>query len=82
MRTTVDIDEETLSAIKAIAKRRKISVSKLITSMLQRSLAPKASRVKIKNGFPQLTIKQGVKAVTPETVDRLLEADLEDSALG
>ena len=75
MRTTLDIDDDVLSAAKELAARQKTPagvISGLARQALTRSL--EADKLPIRNGFPVLPSTGKVIAV--EFIDKLLEEDV------
>jgi hypothetical protein len=74
MRTTLDIDDDILSAAKELAAARNTTAGQVI-SYLARTALTGASREApvIRNGFELLPARNAV--VTPELIERLLESD-------
>jgi hypothetical protein len=90
MRTTLDIDDDVLSAAKELAKARKSTAGEVISELARRALTqpaePSAAKgpggAIFKNGWWVLP-RRGGPPVTSELVQRLLdEADWEDAGLG
>ena len=81
MRTTLDIDDDVLSAAKELAAKESKTAGKILSEFFRRALhAPaaataKASRTKyrLKNGIPVLPSRGEI--VTVEKVRRILEAE-------
>ena len=79
MRTTINLDGELLRTAKAIAETRHETLSKVISDLAWKGLAPEPARFTTRNGFPLLQTRQGASPVTPEHVAELLDAlDHED----
>jgi hypothetical protein len=75
MRTTLDIDDEILHTIKAMAQQRKTTAGHVVSSLLRESLQPKSFELKYRNGVPLLPRRPNGPAVTAELVDRLASED-------
>ena len=72
MRTTIDIDEDVLAAIKELAAQRKTTAGRVISDLARRALTRGAEMsVASRNGFNPLPRRGGV--VTSELVKRLAE---------
>jgi Family of unknown function (DUF6364) len=70
MRTTLSIDDDVLTAAKALAVQQRKSVGEVISALLRQSLSPAATNAQTRNGIPLLPGKQSTP-VTPELVNRL-----------
>ena len=79
MRTTLDIDEDVLSAAKDRARREKTTAGKIISDLARRALtsapSPSAAGGKAKSrfGFRPFASRGGI--VTNELIDSLREED-------
>ena len=75
MRTTLNIDDDVLRAVKEIARLRGNSAGTILSDLARQSLergrSKKASEVR--NGVPLLPDRPGVGIVTPEAVRSLDE---------
>jgi hypothetical protein len=70
MRTTIAIDDDVLTAAKAIARQRHQTVGKVVSELARKSLRPPtASRER--NGVPLLPLRKLGVIVTPEIVNAL-----------
>jgi len=81
MRTTLDIDDDVLAAVKERAAGRKTTAGKILSDLAREALtqAVQGSLIE-RNGFMVLPSRGGV--VTSALVKRLAEeADLEDAGL-
>lgn len=74
MRTTLDIDDDVLSAIREIARQRSSSMGKVLSELARKSLALQ-SETSMRNGFPLLPARQGGEIVTMELVNRLRDEE-------
>jgi hypothetical protein len=70
MRTTLDIDEDVLLAIKELALARDTTAGKIISELARQSLQPK-DPAKKRNGFTLFRGKKNGSPVTMEIVNRL-----------
>jgi hypothetical protein len=74
VRTTLDIDDDVLTAVKDRAAAEKRSAGKVISELARRSLLARGEgETGIKNGFPQLPGPRGI--VTTELIDELLDEE-------
>ena len=77
MRTTLDIDDDVLGAVKDLARSERKSAGKVLSELARKALTPPEQQWEVKNGFPQVPGKREI--VTTELVQRLLEEDDMDS---
>jgi hypothetical protein len=70
MRTTVDIEEDVLLAAKEIARQRGMTLGKVLSDLVRKSLTRKSS-VSQKNGLPLFPVQPDAKIVTLEQVNQL-----------
>ncbi len=89
MRTTLDIDEDVLAAVKELAKARRATAGEVISELARRALTRPAEQVVtsdphglvLKDGWYVLPPRGGPIA-TNELVERLLDqADAEDAGM-
>jgi hypothetical protein len=74
MRTTLDIDDDVLGAVKELAAHEKTTAGKVLSDLARRSLCPPAgAEPEYRNGF-RLLPRSG-KIVTSELVNRLLDEE-------
>ena len=74
MRTTLDIDEDVLSAAKELAAARRTTAGRVLSELAREALTrPAATTSDERNGFPLLPATGTV--ITPELVHRLLDED-------
>ena len=70
MRTTLVIDDDVLTAAKAIARQRNETVGRIVSELARKSLrTPMAARER--NGVPLLPVRKAGVIVTPELVNTL-----------
>jgi hypothetical protein len=72
VRTTVDIEDEVLSAARAIAQLEKKSLGRVLSELARRGLA--AGRApRSRGGFPTFDVAPDAPPITPEMVQRALD---------
>ena len=74
MRTTLAIDDDVLAVARAMAQQQERSIGEIISDLARRSLR-RPSAGGQRNGFPLLSPKPGVAAVTLETVNALRDEE-------
>jgi len=70
MRTTIAIDDDVLTAARAIARQRNQSVGTIVSELARHSLRPPVARAE-RNGVPLLPVREKGVIVTPEIVNAL-----------
>jgi len=70
MRTTVDLEEDVLLAAKAIARRRGVSIGKVLSDLARQALA-RPSTTTTRNGIPLFPVQPNAAVITPELVQQL-----------
>jgi hypothetical protein len=70
MRTTIAIDDDVLTAAKAIARQRKQTVGKVVSDLARTSLRPPTASGE-RNGVLLLPVRKPGVIVTPEVVNTL-----------
>ena len=70
MRTTLAIDDDVLTAAKAIAHQENKTIGEVVSTLARRSLRP-ASDIGERNGIPLLSVREPGVIVTPEIVNAL-----------
>ena len=71
MRTTLTIDDDVLSAAKALAAQRNETIGDVISDLVRQALSPPTPGVSTRNGVPLLPRRQDGGPVTLETVNAL-----------
>jgi hypothetical protein len=74
MRTTLDVDEDVLLAVKSLASSRKTTAGKVLSELARKALAPQGKSVK-RNGFTLMPAHKDGVIVTMELVNRLRDED-------
>ena len=70
MRTTIAIEDDVLTAARAIARHRNQSVGTIVSELARHSLRPPVARAE-RNGVPLLPVREKGVIVTPEIVNAL-----------
>lgn len=73
MRTTLEIDDEVVSAARELAALERRSLGAVISDLARKGLSP--ARVEIDGSLPVIRVPAGVAAITPEMVRRGLEEE-------
>jgi hypothetical protein len=74
MRTTLDIDDDVLHAVKELAAGRNVTAGQVISELVREALTRPADALPTRNGFPLLPRTRAV--VTPQLVGKLLKDDV------
>ena len=74
MRTTLDIDDVVLQAVKEIAAMRRKTAGEVLSELARKGLAPKRTYT-IRNGVPVLPRRAGAPILTVERVEELLNEE-------
>ena len=75
MRTTLDIDEPILRAIKSLAAQQGRSMGKVVSDLLAKVLARSEPHTTMRNGFPVFPPTDTTEPATMELVNRLRDGD-------
>lgn len=73
MRTTLDIDDDVVTAARELAAIERRSLGAVISQLARRGLTPAA--VESDDGFPVIRVPAGTSPITPEMVRRALDED-------
>ena len=73
MRTTLDVDEDVLLAVKELARLRRSTAGRVLSDLARSALKRPADTPSVRNGVPLLPPRPDEGVVTPEVVDRLME---------
>lgn len=74
MRTTLDVDEDVLLAVKELARLRRSTAGRVLSDLARSALKqPDDDQAAIRNGVPLLLPRPDEGVVTPEVVDRLMD---------
>jgi len=72
MRTTLTIDDDILSAVRALAEREQRSLGEVLSDLARRSLTSRP-QTPARTGFPVLPVSNPDAVVTTEIVNQLRE---------
>jgi hypothetical protein len=77
MRTTLDVDDDVLSAVKSLAEAQKTTAGKVISELARKALTPsnEGAGHPARNGFVLLPAKKDGQPVTMEMINRLRDED-------
>ena len=70
MRTTVDVEDDVLSAVREIARRRRVSIGKVLSDLARVALV-RSTDTEVRNGVPLFPVQPGSGLVTSELVRQL-----------
>lgn len=70
MRTTIDVDDDVLTAAKAIARQKNETIGKVVSDLARQALRPRAAPSN-RNGVPLLFVRNRDAIVTLDTVNAL-----------
>jgi hypothetical protein len=70
VRTTLDLEEDVLLAAKEIARRRGLTMGKVLSDLARQALTREASGA-VRNGVPLFPVQPGAGVVTLELVNQL-----------
>jgi len=72
MRTTLNLDEDVMRAVRSLAKERGESLGAVVSSLVRDALRP-PEQVRYERDFPVFTVREGSPPITPEMVESALE---------
>ena len=72
MRTTVNLDDEVMRAVRSLARERDESLGTVISALLRKALSP-PDQITYEEDFPVFQVREGSPPITPEMVDSALE---------
>lgn len=79
VRTTLNIEDDVLATVKALAARDRKPLGTVVSAMLRRAVEPSGKASKgTRNGIPLFPVSPHARVVTPEHIKDLLEEDLAD----
>jgi hypothetical protein len=73
MRTTLDLDEDVVSAAKELAAEQHRSLGSMISELARRGLTP--ARIEADGDLPVIRVPAGTPPITPEMVRRALDEE-------
>ena len=75
MRTTVDLDDDVLAAVRSLARAQGRTFGVVLSDLARRALAPESRIRQGPGGFPTFAPPAGAAPLTVETVHDALEDD-------
>jgi hypothetical protein len=72
MRTTVNLDDDVLRAIRSLARERSASLGDVISGLVREALRP-SEIIEYERDFPVFQVREGAPPITPEMVESALE---------
>lgn len=72
MRTTVNLDDDVLRAVRSLARERRTSLGDVISTLVRAALRP-PERIEYEADFPVFEVREGTPPITPEMVESALE---------
>ncbi len=77
VRTTLEIDDDVLQAVKELAASQGATIGKVISRLARKGLEPARQKVRVRNGVPLLAPRTpGEPKVTMKLVNELRDEDL------
>jgi len=73
MRTTLEIDDDVVTAARELAAAERRSLGSVISDLVRRGLTP--ARVETEGDLPIIRVPAGTAPITPEMVRRALDED-------
>ena len=72
MRTTLDLDDDVLQAVKELGVLHKKTAGQMLSELARKALLPSSpSRARVRNGVPLLPSRPGAPIMTMADVNRL-----------
>lgn len=72
MRTTVNLDDDVLRAVRSLAHERQASLGDVISTLVREALRP-PERIGYDSDFPVFVVREGTPPITPEMVETAQE---------
>ncbi len=72
MRTTLNLDDELLRAVRSLAKERDESLGAVVSSLLRQALRPERE-LGYEQDVPVFMVRENAPPITPEMVEQALE---------
>jgi hypothetical protein len=70
MRTTLDLDDDVLQAVKELAAFRGSTAGRVLSELARKALEP-AAKTRVRNGVPLLPVRPGAARLTMKRVNEL-----------
>jgi hypothetical protein len=71
MRTTLDLDEDVLEAVKEIAAFHGSTAGRVLSNLARKALEPSGGAPRVRNGVPLLPVRPGAARLTMKRVNAL-----------
>lgn len=79
VRTTLNIEDDVLATVKALATRDRKPLGTVVSAMLRRAVEPSPKAPKTtRNGIPLFPVSPHARVVTPEQIKELLDEDIKE----
>jgi hypothetical protein len=75
MRTTLDIDDDVLQAVKERAAMQKKTAGQIVSELVREAIRPSV-KVTMRNGIPVIHRRPGARLITTEDVKRWMDEDV------
>lgn len=75
VRTTLDIDDDVLLAVKEIALANGLTAGKVLSGLARKGLQPSRRTAKVRNGVPVIAARPGDPPMTMEMVNELRDGE-------
>lgn len=75
MRTTIDIDDDILAAVKGIAAAEGSTMGVVLSRLVRKGIEPPPRKYQIRNGVPVIPAEPGESPLTMEMVNALRDGD-------
>lgn len=75
MRTTLDIDEDVLQAVRELSAMHNTTMGKMLSKLARRGLEPADTQATVRNGVPVLPPQPGAGPIGLDTVNRLRDEE-------
>lgn len=72
MRTTINMDEDVLRAVRSLARERGASLGDVVSALVREALKPPDTPT-YSGDFPVFQVREGAPPITPEMVESALE---------
>jgi len=72
MRTTLNLDDDVLRAVRSLARERGESLGAVVTDLIRKALRP-PEEIRYEVDFPVFMVREGAAPITPEMVESALE---------
>jgi hypothetical protein len=72
MRTTLNLDDDVLRAVRSLARERGESLGAVVSDLVRKALRPQEPAA-YSSDFPVFVVRENAPPITPEMVDSALE---------